>query len=137
MVDKLKAPKAYWNNPGLAVFLSGYFQVAGLRAARECSAYFETLVFHHLRVLTRLMTPPGRLYFWRTQTGVEVDFILEHGRRVLAIEAKLTHQPTYSDAAGRRRFLAEHPKTAGGLLLHSGQEIRRLDENILAVPGLS
>ncbi len=134
MVDKLKAPKAYWNNPGLAVFLSGYFQVAGLRAARECSAYFETLVFHHLRVLTRLMTPPGRLYFWRTQTGVEVDFILEHGRRVLAIEAKLTHQPTYSDAAGLRRFLAEHPKTAGGLLLHSGQEIRRLDENILAVP---
>lgn len=130
----LKAPKAFWNDPGLAVFLSGYFQAADLRAARECGAYFETLVFHHLRVLTRLMTPPGRLYFWRTQTGVEVDFILEHGRRVLAIEAKLTQQPTYSDAAGLRRFLAEHPKTAGGLLLHSGQEIRRLDENILAVP---
>ncbi|MBN2146221.1 MAG: ATP-binding protein [Anaerolineales bacterium] len=130
----LKSPKLFWNDTGLAVFLSGYYQEDELRKAREFGAYFETLIYHHLRALTRLMTPPGRLYFWRTQAGIEVDFVLEHGRKILAIEVKRTTRPSYADAAGLRAFLAEHPQASGGLLLHSGREIRRLDQNILAVP---
>jgi len=130
----LKSPKAFWTDPGLAVFLSGYFEVDDLRKAREYGAYFETLIFHHVRVLAGLMTPPARLYFWRTRTGAEVDFILEHGRRLLAIEVKHTANPNYGDAAGLRSFLAEYPKASGGLLLHGGREIRRLDQAILAVP---
>jgi predicted AAA+ superfamily ATPase len=129
----LKSPKAFWNDTGLVVFLSGYFSEDDLRRSREFGAFFETLIFHHLRILSRLMVPPGRLYFWRTQSGVEVDFVLEHGRRLLAIEAKLTTRPSFSTAAGLRRFLQDHPH-AGGLLLHCGPEILRLDKNIAAVP---
>ncbi len=130
----LKSPKLFWNDTGLAVFLSGYYQEEELRKSREFGAYFETLIYHHLRALTRLMTPPGRLYFWRTQAGAEVDFVLEHGRKLLAIEVKRTARPGYADAAGLRTFLAEYPQASGGLLIHSGREIRRLDQNILAVP---
>lgn len=130
----LKSPKAFWNDVGLAVFLSGYFEVDDLRKAREYRAYFETLIYHHVRVLARLMTPSARLYFWRTRTGTEVDFILEHGRRLLAVEVKHTANPGYGDAAGLRAFLAEHPKASGGLLLHSGRAVRRLDEKIVAIP---
>ena len=60
--------------------------------------------------------------------------MLEHGRRVLAIEVKLASRPVHGDAAGLRAFLTEHPRVVGGLLLYTGQDIRRLDENILAVP---
>ena len=130
----LKSPKLFWNDTGLAVFLSGYYQEEDLRKSREFGAYFETLIYHHLRALTRLMTPPGRLYFWRTLAGTEVDFVLEHGRKVLAIEVKRTTRPGYADATGLRAFLAEFPQASGGLLIHSGREIRRLDQNILAVP---
>lgn len=130
----LKSPKAFWNDPGLAIFLSGYFDLDDLRKAREYGAYFETLIYHHLRVLARLMTPSARLYFWRTRTGAEVDFVLEHGRRVLGIEVKHSPNPGYGDTAGLRAFLAEHPKALGGVLLHSGQDIRRLDQNIIALP---
>jgi len=130
----LKSPKAFWNDTGLAVYLSGYYEETDLRKARELGAYFETLIYHHLRILTRLMTPAGRLYFWRTQSGVEVDFVLEHGRRLLAIEVKRTTHPGYGDAAGLRAFLAEYPQAVGGLLLHTGREIRRLDEKIIAAP---
>jgi hypothetical protein len=130
----LKSPKAFWNDTGLAVFLSGYFEEEILRKSREFGAYFETLIYHHLRALTRLMTPPGRLYFWRTRTGTEVDFILEYGRKLLAIEVKGTSRIGYADAAGLRTFLAEYPLASGGLLIHSGPEIRRLDQNILAIP---
>jgi hypothetical protein len=130
----IKAPKAFWNDTGLVAYLSGYYDETSLGKAREFGAYFETLIYHHLRIQTRLMTPAARLYFWRTRDGREVDFILEHGRRLLAIEVKRTANPGYGDTAGLRAFLAEFPQAAGGLLLHSGREVRRLDEKIIAAP---
>ena len=130
----LKAPKAHWTDPGLAVFLSGYFDAESLRQSREYGSYVETLMFLHIRSLTELMTPRARLYFWRTQKGEEVDFVVEHGRRALAIEMKLTEQPGFRDADGLRRFLELHPHASGGLLLHSGTAARQLDEKIVAMP---
>jgi predicted AAA+ superfamily ATPase len=130
----LKAPKAYWNDTGLAVFLAGYFQEEELRKARELGHFFESFIYHHLRVLAQLMSPPARLFNWRTQSGLEVDFILEYGRKVLAIEVKQTSHPGYGDAHGLKAFLADHPDAVGGLLLHGGVEIRWLGEHILAVP---
>jgi predicted AAA+ superfamily ATPase len=130
----LKAPKAYWNDTGLAVFLAGYFQEEDLRRARELGNFFESFIYHHMRVLARLMTPPARLFSWRTQAGQEVDFVLEHGRKVLAIEVKQTSRPGYGDTSGLKAFLSDHPQALGGLLLHGGTEIRWLGEHILAVP---
>jgi uncharacterized protein len=130
----LKAPKVYWNDTGLAVFLAGYFQEEELRKARELGNFFETFIYHHLRVLAQLMTPPARLFNWRTQAGQEVDFVLEYGRKVLAIEVKQTSRPGYGDTTGLKLFMANHPDAVGGLLLHSGQDIRWLGERILAVP---
>lgn len=130
----IKSPKAFWSDPGLAAFLSGYFEADALRQARELGAYFETLIFHHLRVLIGLMTPSARLYFWRTRSGREVDFVVEHGRRLLAIEVKWATQVGYSDAASLRLFLDEYPDASGGLLLYRGRTTRRLGEKIVAIP---
>lgn len=130
----LKSPKAFLNDPGLAVFLSGYYELDDLKRSREYGSYFETLIYHHLRLLTRLMTPAGRLSFWRTRDGTEVDFVVEHGRRVMAVEVKTTNNPGYRDIAGLQSFLNEHKGAKAGLLLHSGRDIKRLDEKILAVP---
>ena len=130
----LKSPKAFFNDPALAVFLSGYYEIEDLLKAREYGAYFETFIYHHLRILARLMTPSGRLYFWRTLDGNEVDFVLEYGRRLLAVEVKLTDNLGYRDTAGLRLFLEKHPKASGGLLVYGGTEIKRMDEKIAAIP---
>jgi len=130
----LKSPRGFWSDVGLAVFLAGYFSADELAKARELGAFFETLIYQHLRVSTSLLTPRGRLHFWRTQTGAEVDFVIEHGRRVVGIEVKMTDAPGYRHAAGLVKFLGEHPQAVGGILLHGGQQIRRLDEKIVAVP---
>jgi len=130
----LKSPKAFFNDPALAVFLSGYYEKEDLLKAREYGAYFETFIYHHLRILARLMTPSGRLYFWRTLEGNEVDFVLEHGRRLLAIEVKLSDNLGYRDSAGLRLFLEKHPRTSAGLLIYGGREVKRLDEKIVAIP---
>ena len=130
----LKSPRVFWSDVGLAVFLAGYFSADELAKARELGAFFETLIYQHLRVSCSLLTPRGRLHFWRTQTGDEVDFVIEHGRRVVGIEVKMTDAPGYRHAAGLVKFLGEHPQAVGGILLHGGQQIRRLDEKIVAVP---
>lgn len=130
----IKAPKLMWADPGLAVFLSGYFDAEDLRAAREYGAFFEDLLFAHLHTLAGLMTPHGRLHFWRTRSGQEVDFVLEHGRRLLAIEVKLTERPGYRHTEGLRAFLDQHPDAAGGLLVHGGTDVVRLGERVVGVP---
>lgn len=130
----MKSPRAFWTDPGLAVFLSGYFDQASLRKSRELGAYFETMIFLHLRGLVDLLTPRARLYFWRTRAGAEIDFVVEHGRRLLAIEVKMTDNPGYRHTAALRQFAQEYTQASGGILLHGGANIRRLDENIVAIP---
>lgn len=130
----VKSPKSFWNDTGLAVHLSGYYDAGELRNARELGAFFETLIYHHLRVLARLMTPAARLYFWRTQGGAEVDFVVEHGRRLVAIEVKRSEKLRYGDADGLRAFLKEYPEADAGLILYSGRDIVHLGSKIIAVP---
>jgi hypothetical protein len=59
--------------------------------------------------------------------------VVEHARRLLAIEVKLTEQPGFRDTHGLRTFLDAHP-TAGGVLLHGGVTTQRLNEQIIAIP---
>jgi len=130
----IKAPKVYWADPALAAHLAGYYDEQSLRAARELGPLFETLLLHHLRVLSQLLTPRAKLFYWRTVSGQEVDFVIEQGRRLLALEVKLSPTPRYTDCEGLRLFLQEYPEASAGLLVHTGREIRRLDEKIVAVP---
>ncbi|MEM7133841.1 MAG: DUF4143 domain-containing protein [Chloroflexota bacterium] len=130
----LKSPKVMWTDPGLAVFLAGYYSEEALRQTREVGSLFESLIYHHLRVLADLMTPAARLYFWRTKGKQEVDFVVEYGRQLLAIEVKLTENPGFRDAANLRAFLDSYSNAIGGVLLHGGRMIQRLDEKIIALP---
>jgi len=130
----VKSPKIFWTDPGLPVFLSGYFDAESLKAARELGSFFEALIYQHLRVLSELMTPKPRLYFWRTRTGQEVDFIVEQGNKVLAIEVKLAKNLRYEHTLGLRSFLDAHPKAQGGIILYGGKEVHYLDKHIVALP---
>ncbi|RMF83236.1 MAG: ATP-binding protein [Nitrospinota bacterium] len=130
----IKAPKLYWADTGLVAFLAGYYDRESLAQAREAGAYFETVILHHLKVLSQLLVPRGRLYYWRTRRGEEVDFILEQGRQVWAFECKMTTTARYGDAEGLRHFLQAVPQARGGILLYHGSEISRLDDRIIALP---
>ncbi len=130
----VKSPKIFWTDPGLPVFLSGYYDTESLSKARELGFFFEALIYQHLRILADLMTPKARLYTWRTRSGREVDFVLEHGRKLLAFEVKLSETARFQDTENLRAFMAEHPQTQVGILLYSGAEVRYLGERIIAVP---
>lgn len=130
----LKAPRAFWTDPGLAAHLAGLYDAQTLKASPLIGALFETLVYQHLRTLCSLLTPRARLYGWRTSAGREVDFVVEHGQRLLAVEVKLASEVGYRMAAGLEAFLDDHPGAAGGLLLYAGRRVVRLGQRVVAVP---
>lgn len=129
----VKSPKAYWADPALAAHLMGHYNLESLRGSREEGFLFENLVLLHLQVLADLLTPPARLFHWRTAAGAEVDFVLEWGRTLLAFEVKLTETPRYSDAKELERFLAAYPHCRAGVLLHRGSQVPPLGERVVAL----
>jgi predicted AAA+ superfamily ATPase len=129
----MKMPKIHWLDPALGAFLAGLYSADAAAASREAGGLFEGLVCHHVRVLADLLTPPAELMHWRTYRGDEVDLVVEHGRRVLAIAAKATRHPTAEDVRGLRAFLRGSPQAAG-LLVHGGSERRQMDRRIWAAP---
>ncbi len=130
----VKAPKVFWLDPALATYLSGIHDGETWRASREAGGLFECLVLFHLKALAQLTTPKPQVFYWRTTTGKEVDFVVEQGRKLIALEAKLTTKPLYSDIENLRLFLKEYPETKSAALIYSGNEIRHMDEKIVAIP---
>lgn len=123
----IKSPKLYWGDTGVALHLAGSSEPEG--------AHLENLVLNDLLVWrdTRLDRP--ELFYWRTTTGEEVDFVVEVEDRLLPIEVKSTARPRLSDARHLRVFLAEYGDRApAGLLIHTGEEIAWLTGDVLAVP---
>ena len=129
-----KSPKLFFIDPGLSVYLSGYYDKDTLRSAREIGSFFETMVFLHLKVLSELMVPKVNIFYWRTTTGKEVDFILEHGKKLLAFEVKLTERPTFNDIKNLLTFIGDYPQTLRGILIHAGNSIKWLHSKVLAIP---
>ena len=129
-----KSPKLFFFDPGLSVYLTGCYTIESLRSAREVGSFFETFVFLQLKIISGLTSPKTNIFYWRTTSGKEVDFVLEHGNKLLAIETKLTKNPSFSDIAHLLTFCEEHRETVRGVLIHAGNVIKYLHTNVIAVP---
>ena len=80
------------------------------------------------------MSPPARVFHWRTSDGKEVDFVVTHGRRSVAIECKATIRPREHHAAHLQLFRSLHPECAAGIVIHTGRHTEALGNGIVALP---
>lgn len=130
----VKSPKVFWRDPGLISFLSGHYNEKELLESREYGHIFETFIIHHLQVISQLMTPKARLFYWRMRSGQEVDFVLQYGQSILPIEVKLTTKPGFDDARRIKLFMDHYQNAQAGLVITCGQEVKWLGSRIIAVP---
>lgn len=131
----VKSPKLYWTDVGLGAFLGGVHSAADLEGDARAGALAENLLLMQLAAWRDTVVPRPELFFWRTRSGEEVDFVIERGRRLLPIELKLGARPRLSDTRGIDAFIEAHPKAAPfGLLIHGGREVEPLTDRVLAVP---
>jgi predicted AAA+ superfamily ATPase len=123
----IKTPKVYWNDSALAMHLADETTPRG--------AHLENLVLSDLISWRGASIPRPEVLFWRTTSGVEVDFVIEHGATLLPIEVKSGTTLRSKDAAPLNVFLKEYSAMApGGIILYSGARIFWITPRVLAVP---
>lgn len=132
----VKTTKLYWTDTGLAAQLAGITAAqAGGVAPETPGALLENLVLNQILAWRETVIPRPEIHYWRTHSGLEVDFVIEQGRRLLPIEVKSAARVRLADTKGLVAFLEEHPKAAPfGIVLYRGSEMTMLTQRIVAVP---
>lgn len=131
----IKMPKVYFNDTGMACHLSAAEDWATLERQSRVGNMVETWAATELKKLLSHEDMKCQLYYWRTYAGREVDFLIEHGERVVAIEVKWTQNLGESDISGLRdcaRDLKDRHRLS--ILLYPGTEMIAVDKQTLVVP---
>lgn len=81
----------------------------------------EGLVLQHLHAWSDYSKDPAELYYWRTKSGVEVDFIIYSEKYFACIEVKNSAKISSNDLKGLKSFISDYP-TAIPILLYRGKD---------------
>lgn len=92
----------------------------------------EGLVAQHLIAWRDYTKEPHEVQFWRTRSGVEVDFIIHGSLGFWAIEVKNSKTVRSDDLSGLVAFREDYPEVKT-ILLYRGKE-RLLKNNVLCLP---
>lgn len=92
----------------------------------------EGLVAQHLRAWKEYSANEHEIYFWRTRSGVEIDFIVYGPLGFWAVEVKNSTQIQSRDLRPLRSFKTDYPECQA-LLLYRGRE-RLMWDDILCLP---
>ena len=92
----------------------------------------EGLVAQHLRAWLAYSGTDGRLYYWRTRSGAEVDLVLYGKAGIWAFEVKNAERVRPEDLRGLAAFGDEYPE-ARRVLLYRGED-RLVVRDILCLP---
>lgn len=69
----------------------------------------ETLTLQELRALNDYLGYDYEIYYWRTRTNLEIDFVLYGPRELLAIEVKRSPQVQFKQTRALREFKKDYP----------------------------
>lgn len=116
-------PKYYFFDGGVRNGLLGSFDAP----ADRIGAMFEHLVFAQIVAGCAAMDEERRISSYRTGHGSEVDFIVERGRDLWAIEVKASRNVGSSDLRGLRAFADWYGKPHVAMVLYLGQTRRRIE----------
>jgi predicted AAA+ superfamily ATPase len=131
----VKTPKLYFNDSGMAGHLLGINEWKVMENQGHAGPMVETWVACELLKLVPVSDHRFRLYFWRTQTGQEVDFLIERAGKVVAIEVKWGHQINESDIRNLSRLAEDlKEKLLFSVILYSGAESVPLGPKTVAIP---
>ena len=95
-------------------------------------AALETLFFQSLQAINDYYNLGYKIYFWRTTSGVEVDFILYGPKGLHAFEIKRSDKITSKALKGLKAFKEDYPE-AKASIIYFGKH-REYHSDIQAVP---
>lgn len=132
----IRAPKVMLNDTGLAATLLGLDESRLTTEGELFGALLENFVVLELHKLASWSDTQPQLFHFRTQTGQEVDAVLEDAAgRIVGIEVKSAATVTSGDFKGLRHLEEVAGKSfVRGLVLYTGEQVIPFAPNLYAVP---
>ena len=119
----VKTPKLYFYDTGLAAWLLGEQSSDQLAIHPQRGALFETWVMGELLKGRYNRSFPSNLFFWRDNTGNEVDVIVDQGLKLIPIEIKSGQTISADYFSSLRKWLSWAEAEAGNpYLIYGGDE---------------
>ncbi len=132
----IQTPKVYLNDSGLLAHTLGA-TVDRLQTERSLAGgVLENFVLMELRKQCSWSAISSELFYWRTASGQEVDFVLEDRTgKVAGIEVKAAATLGSNDVRGLQALASAVGKNwTRGVVLYSGAEVIPFAANLHAVP---
>jgi predicted AAA+ superfamily ATPase len=131
-VREQKHPKLYWIDPGLPRAMK---RQLGPVTAEERGVLFEGWIATVLRAYRDYRRAFDEWYYWAPGkgSGVEVDFILQKGRDLVAIEVKSSREVSDTMLKGLRA-VTDLPRLRRRLLVSLGERRGKTPDGIEIVP---
>ncbi|MBI4219459.1 MAG: ATP-binding protein [Chloroflexi bacterium] len=125
-----RAKRATTVHPKFFLFDAGIFRSIRPRGPLDRpeeieGAALEGLVAQHLRAWLAYRGGDARLYYWRTRSGVEVDFVVYGAGAFYAVEVKNGDRVHEQDLRGLQAFVSDFPQAAPIFLYRGNVRERR------------
>ncbi|MCK4305073.1 MAG: DUF4143 domain-containing protein [Candidatus Eisenbacteria sp.] len=129
-VKEVKHPKFHFFDPGVVRGVAGKLREPLTNDER--GRLLETVVLHELRAWIQIANCGGRLSYWRTPSGAEIDFVWVRNRQTVGIEVKASKR--WKPEFGRvLRELKDVGSVQKCFAVYCGQE-RLQDGPVLVLP---
>ena len=126
-------PKLYFYDTGLACSLLGITHVDQIPLHPQKGGLFENLVINELVKERFNNNEPLNLYFWRDNTGNEIDIVIDKGTSLHPIEIKSGKTVT-SDYFKNFDFWNKITGTTGGTVIYGGDQLQKRSNGITVLP---
>lgn len=132
----IKSKKLFWTDVGLGAYLAKIYNIDALKNRLDLGFWLEQAVFQTLQTWKSLGINRN-IYYWRSTSKHEVDFLLEFQNQFVAIEIKSSEFASPSDMKGLyilKEELSKKGHNVRSIILHFANEPRYLDDNIYSLP---
>src|SRR3989338_1729832 len=119
----IKSPKLYFYDTGLAAWLLGINDAKQMSIHSMRGALFENLMISELLKGRFNKALASNLYFWRDNTGNEIDVLIEKTGTLIPVEIKSGQTVTKDYFTGLKKWLTIADATAGSpYVIYGGNE---------------
>jgi predicted AAA+ superfamily ATPase len=130
-----KTPKLFFHDTGMAAYFAGLDDWTAMDRQGFTGAFVESWAASEIRKMMSIEDRRLGLFFWRTQTGQEVDFLIERAGRVAAVEVKWGARIEDSAVRNLERCMSDLGDAAPiGVIVYGGTETMALSTKIAAIP---
>lgn len=129
----VKMPKLYFCDTGLACSLLGITKASQLTLHPLKGSLFENYVIGELIKDRYNKNIPFDLYFWRDNTGNEMDIVIDRGTFLYPIEIKAGKTVT-SDYFKNLQFWSKTTGISEGTVIYAGDMLQKRSNGINVIP---